>query len=203
MISLEERLGCWMETKVGLLWVMLASAAMMAAGCGTAPHPVEPSDKGVTTVGGVDIQDWDRAAGDLANQMLKKLPPPPAGSCWLIGVSAIKNDTRDPELPIHVLTDKITNVLSSSGVAKTLSFEQADYEQAVLNHRLHPDLYPMPLEPNYTLGGSITELHVREGRDRQSTFIFQLQCKDMKTSVLEWQGNCQLTKRATKPGIGL
>ena len=190
-----------MDARVGLLWMMLTFAAMATAGCRVPPHPVDPSDPHVVTVDGVNIQDWDRAAGDLANQMLKKLPAPPAGKTWLVGVSAIKNETRDADLPIHVLADKITNVLSSSGVAKTLVFDQAVYESEGYLHKLDPEHNPLPLAPDYILEGSITELHVSQGRTRQSTFVFQLQCKTQR-GVLEWQGNCQITKQGTKAGIG-
>jgi len=187
------------------LLVLCGLVPVLVSGCssvgGSAPRVVDNSES-VTRVGRVDIQDWDAAASEISQLVLEcgAIKSPPDRPAILM-VSKFRNDTQDFNLPIGVLTDKITDKFNASGKAQGMTDDPAAREIMKKNNLLGKG--PKPPDPDYTLTGSVTQIRAKEGRTNQSTFIFHLKLNDTHTGTSVWQGEKQITKQGTRAGVGL
>ena len=56
--------------------------------------------------------------------------------------------------------------------------------------------------PKYALGGIITQIKTKSGRDKESYFNFKLTLTDLKTGLAVWEDEKEVVKQETRPLIG-
>jgi penicillin-binding protein activator len=184
------------------------AAATIIAGCGTPGHYVETGGReSVVSVSTINSQDFITAANAataelLASGVLDRVKTPPA----ILAMSRIVNNTGQ-QVDMDLLTKKIRVALLDSGKAVTTTTfglggqaedplaQSIQQQQIAANNQK-----PTPL-PDFTLSGKIIENHVSAGDTKQSTYSFQLSLTDQR-GLAVWEGEKEITKQGTRPGVG-
>jgi penicillin-binding protein activator len=184
------------------------AAATIIAGCGTPGHYVETGGReSVVSVSTINSQDFITAANAatadlLASGVLGRVKNPPA----ILAMSRFVNNTGQ-QVDMDLLTKKIRVALLDSGKAVTTTTfglggqaedplaQSIQQQQTAANNQK-----PTPL-PDFTLSGKIIENHVSAGDTKQSTYSFQLSLTDQR-GLAVWEGEKEITKQGTRPGVG-
>jgi uncharacterized protein (TIGR02722 family) len=189
----------------------------LAASCGSPAKRVDPSgNAGLTTTDDVNFKDWQVAAAAMV-ESLKNDPvmaPYNVENRAIMMVSKVKNNTS-VHLDTNLLTDKIRIDLRKSGKVLTTTAVgaggKAEEEASAQVRELKDD--PMfdsttvqkdgtAVAPKYALGGIITQIKTKSGRDKESYFNFKLTLTDLKTGLAVWEDEKEVVKQETRPLIG-
>lgn len=188
---------------------VLFALAAAVTGCAKPARRISETES-ITTVGGIDIQDWNFAATELSNSLvnsgvLERAPRKPA----VMAISRIVNNTTQ-----HVDTDLLTKtiretLLETGKVETTTTMGLGGYAEDPMakGTKDAEDFYndkssAKPDLPDYTLSGKLIELRARAGNIRQSTFAFQLSLTDTRTGRAVWEKQKQITKQGSKSSVG-
>jgi hypothetical protein len=192
--------------------LIVAGSALLLAGCATQTTYVpQGSTRLVTSVGKVNIQDFEQAAADMVKSLTDNLispgklqsgaPPEPA----LLAISRIVNSTGQ-QLETDLLTKKIRVALNRTGLVQTSTTLglggaedplAADQQKAqeFFEDKKHTRL------PDYTLSGKIIEVKDKAGNVRQSSYVFQLSLSSNK-GVAVWEEEKTITKQGSRATVG-
>jgi uncharacterized protein (TIGR02722 family) len=187
-----------------------AGLAVFVGGCDTKARQINET-QAITTISGIDIQDWNKAANELSTQMLasgvlENAPRKPA----VLAISRfVNNTTQQVDMDLLNKTVRI-NLLNSGKVLTTtttgLGGQAEDplaagiaQERAILTPGTPPQA---GMSPDYTLTGKIIQVQARAGNMRQSTFAFQMSLTDVRNGLAVWEGEKQIIKQGTKAGVG-
>jgi hypothetical protein len=195
------------RTSARILLVSAASAVALTAGCSTPAHRVEGNER-ITTIQGVDVQDWESAAGEMSQSLvssgvLERAPRRPA----VLAMSRIINNTTQ-HVDTDLLTKKIRVVLLNSGkVVTTTTFGKDAEDAKAASAKAASEFFinqqnKAPELPDYSLSGKIIQVSARAGDIRQSTFVFQLSLTEVTTGHAVWEDEKQITKQGSKAGVG-
>ncbi|MEY2745742.1 MAG: hypothetical protein RL112_784 [Planctomycetota bacterium] len=189
----------------------------LAASCGSPAKRVDPSgNAGLTTTEDINFKDWQVAAAAMV-ESLKGDPvmaPYNVDNRAIMMVSNVKNKTS-LHLDTNLLTDKIRIDLRKSGKVLTTTAVgaggKAEEEASAQVRELKDD--PMfdsstvqqdgtAVAPKFALGGTITQIKTKSGRDKESYFNFKLTLTDLKTGLAVWEDEKEVVKQETRPLIG-
>lgn len=185
-----------------LLPIVVSSAALFLAGCASnATYVDQGSNKMITTVGKINIQDFERAADEMVKSITDNLispgklksgaPPEPA----LLAISRIVNSTGQ-QLETDLLVKKIRVALNRTGLIQTSTAIGLDGpEDPLVKSQQHARL------PDYSLSGKIIELKDNAGNVRQSSYVFQLTLSS-KAGVGVWEEERTITKQGKRDAVG-
>ena len=188
---------------------LAAAAAGYLTGCETKAREIQET-QAITTVGGIDIQDWNKAANDLSMQLLASpaLASAPRQPAVLAISRFINNTTQQVDMDLLNKTVRI-NLLNSGKVVTTTTIGLGGpedplaagiaQERAILNPN---NPAAAAASPDYTLTGKIIQVQARAGNMRQSTFAFQMSLTDLRSGLAVWEGEKQIIKQGTKAGVG-
>ncbi len=165
----------------------------------------------IVSLNQINIQDWNNAADQmtaslLSSGVLERAPRKPA----VLAISRIVNNTQQ-RVDIASLTKKIRVGLSRTGKVVTtttmgiggrvedqLAKDAADYA-AFMNDKPAASATQMP---DYSLSGKLLEDKVSAGRDRQTTYTFQLSLTAVASGLAVWEDEVQITKAGRKSSVG-
>jgi PBP1b-binding outer membrane lipoprotein LpoB len=173
---------------------------------------VDPAgSRTITTVGGINIQDYANAADTMVSSLIDgvintgKLEAP-AGQPAMLAISRISNNTSQ-HVDTDMLVKKIRVALNKTGKVVTTTTmglggnaedplaqgikQQTEFLQDKKNTRL----------PDYSLSGKIIEQRERAGDVRQSSFVFQLSLTS-KDGVAVWEDEKTITKQGKRSTVG-
>jgi uncharacterized protein (TIGR02722 family) len=191
----------------------LGSASLLLVGCATPQATyVDPAgSRTITTVGGINIQDYANAADTMVSSLIDgvintgKLEAP-AGQPAMLAISRISNNTSQ-HVDTDMLVKKIRVALNKTGKVVTTTTmglggnaedplaqgikQQTEFLQDKKNTRL----------PDYSLSGKIIEQRERAGDVRQSSFVFQLSLTS-KDGVAVWEDEKTITKQGKRSTVG-
>jgi uncharacterized protein (TIGR02722 family) len=199
--------------KTQFIPLIAAGGALLLAGCASTQTMYVPqgSTRLVTSVGKINIQDFEQAADDMVKSLTDNLispgklqsgvPSEPA----LLAISLIKNSTGQ-QLETDLLTKKIRISLNRTGLVQTSTTMglggaedplAADQQKAkeFFEDKKHTRL------PDYTLSGNIIELRDKAGTVRQSSYTFQLSLTSNK-GVAVWEEEKTITKQGSRATVG-
>lgn len=190
--------------------VATAALAVLVGGCDTKARQINET-QAITTISGIDIQDWNKAANELSMQMLASgvLESAPRKPAVLAISRFVNNTTQQVDMDLLNKTVRI-NLLNSGKVLTTtttgLGGQAEDplaagiaQERAILTPGTPPQA---GMSPDYTLTGKIIQVQARAGNMRQSTFAFQMSLTDVRNGLAVWEGEKQIIKQGTKAGVG-
>ena len=197
--------------QVNKLFISLVGVSILCA-CGTPARKINSGGTElITTVGQVDIQDFNEAATKLVQSMTTSgvFAEYSNKNKAVLGISRIINDTTD-QFDTDLLVKKIRIALLNSGkveVSTTVGLGgKAEDEMAKSAKEMEEFKNgkgtEMPTMPNFTLTCKILEVRGRVGNTKQSTFAFQMSLTDTATGNTPWEDSIQISKQGSKPAIG-
>jgi len=186
------------------------AAALFLGGCnGDAGARRIDEREAITTVGQIDIQDFNYAARELTNKMLvsqqfqeelrRIKEARPRGPAPLIKISRIKNDTTLKVNMRGFLVDPMEEVLSESGKVRFFAEDRQAQDIAAAHETLGG---ASPQLPDMVLYGTVRDLRTEAGDVRQAAYVFHLRLAGADGNTI-WQGQTQIIKRGSRPAIGL
>jgi len=189
--------------------LFVAAISLVLSGCAEPARRI-PETESITTVGGIDIQDWNLAATELSKSLinsgvLDNAPRKPA----VLAMSRIVNNTTQ-QVDIDLLTKSIRETLLGTGkVVTTTTFgSDTNVEDPMARdiqkaHQMANGQQPTVADlPDYTLSGKLIELRSHAGDVKQATYAFQLSLTDGRTGYAVWEKQKQITKQGSKSSIG-
>jgi penicillin-binding protein activator len=165
----------------------------------------------VTSVGKVNIQDFEQAADTMVDSLIDNLinpgrlqsavPSEPA----LLAISRFQNNTSQ-HLETDLLVRKIRVALNRTGLVQTSTTMGFGGPEDPLAAELQTaqeffDGNSRTRFPDYTLSGKLIELSDRVGRVRQASYVFQLSLTSNQ-GVAVWEEETTITKQGTRPSVG-
>ena len=196
-----------------VLPALTASAALLLSGCASTQttYVDQGSNKLITSVGKINIQDFEKAADEMVNSIIDNLispgklksaePNEPA----LMAISRIVNSTGQ-QLEIDLLVKKIRVALNRTGLIQTsttiglngpedpLAKDQQTASE-FFEDKKHARL------PDYTLSGKIIELKDKVGNVRQASYVFQMTLSS-KAGVGVWEEDRTINKQGKRDAVG-
>lgn len=188
--------------------LVVCSFAALFAGCARNKVIDPTTDQGIVSVGQVDIQDFSRAANDMATDLLKSpiLAKYGPDRQAVLAISLIENRTST-QLDTDLLIKRIRMALLNSGKVVTTTVVSAGASEDPLvreNRNLRKDdefdqstiaTKGTLKAPDFTLSGKIIDVKVRDGHLRQASYDFQLSLTDKNTGTAVWEGLKTITKQ--------
>lgn len=190
---------------------LVALASTIFAGCASKQATyVDPNrtDKLVANVGQINIQDWTIAADAMTQSLIDdvinggKLKSP-AGEPAILAISRIKNETTQ-QIDTDLLIKKIRISLNKTGrVVTTTTFGVGGAEDPLAKGLQQDKEFAGTAQPtraaDYTLSGKIIEDRTRQGKLRQSTYVFQLSLTSGNLAI--WEDEKTIVKQGTRPAM--
>ncbi|TAK95824.1 MAG: penicillin-binding protein activator LpoB [Verrucomicrobia bacterium] len=196
-----------------LVPLVATAGALLLAGCASTQTTYVPqgSSRLVTSVGKVNIQDFEQAADDMVKSLTDNLISPGKlqssvpSEPSLMAISRIVNSTGQ-QLETDLLTKKIRVALNRTGLVQTSTTIgiggaedpiAADQQKAqeFFEDKKHTRL------PDYTLSGKIIEVKDKAGNIHQSSYVFQLSLTSNK-GVAVWEEEKTITKQGSRATVG-
>lgn len=190
----------------------LAAGVLLLAGCATKTTYVpEGSSRLVTSVGKINIQDFEQAADTMVTSLIDNLinpgklrsgdPNEPA----LLAISRIVNSTGQ-QLETDLLVKKIRIALNRTGkvqTSTTMGLGGAEDPLAAEQQKAQEffDDKKQTRLPDYTLSGKIIELTDKAGSVRQASYVFQLSLTSPR-GIAVWEDEKTITKQGSRSTIG-
>ncbi len=195
--------------------LVIGSFSVLFIGCARNQVIDPTTEQGIVSVGHVDIQDFERAANELATDLLKSPALAKYGpdNQAVMAISLIENRTST-QLDTDLLIKRIRIALLNSGKVVTTTAVSAGASEDPLvreNRNLRKDdefdqstiaAKGTLKAPDFTLSGKIIDNNVRDGHLRQSTYDFQLSLTDKNTGTAKWEGLKSITKQGRHNTIG-
>jgi uncharacterized protein (TIGR02722 family) len=165
----------------------------------------------IVSLNQINIQDWNNAADRLVSSLLEsgvleRAPKQPA----VLAISRLINNTQQ-HVDTDSLTKKIRVALNRTGKVVTtttmglggraedpLAKSAAEYA-AFMNDE--PATATTHL-PDYSLSGKLLEDRVSVGKDRQTTYSFQLSLTEVGSGLAVWEDETQITKAGRRSTVG-
>ena len=188
--------------------LVVCSFAALFSGCARNKVIDPTTEQGIVSVGQVDIQDFSRAANDMATDLLKSpiLAKYGPDRQAVLAISLIENRTST-QLDTDLLIKRIRMALLNSGKVVTTTVVSAGASEDPLvreNRNLRKDdefdqstiaAKGTLKAPYFTLSGKIIDIRVRDGHLRQASYDFQLSLTDKNTGTAVWEGLKTITKQ--------
>ncbi|MCP5516390.1 MAG: penicillin-binding protein activator LpoB [Verrucomicrobiales bacterium] len=184
---------------------MVIAAAVLAGGCASPKTSYVEADSSrlITTVEGINIQDFAQAADAMTASLIDNFINPGLlksgvpGEPALMAISRIVNSTGQ-QLDTDMLIKKIRVTLLRTGKVQT----STTVAFGGVEDPLVAELGGAPKRrPDYTLSGKIIEDRTRAGKVRQSSYIFQLALSSLD-GIAVWEDERIIVKQGSRPSVG-
>lgn len=184
---------------------MVIAAAVLAGGCASPKTSYVEADSSrlITTVEGINIQDFAQAADAMTASLIDNFINPGLlksgvpGEPALMAISRIMNNTGQ-QLDTDMLIKKIRVTLLRTGKVQT----STTVAFGGVEDPLVAELGGAPKRrPDYTLSGKIIEDRTRAGKVRQSSYIFQLALSSLD-GIAVWEDERIIVKQGSRPSVG-
>lgn len=202
-----------MKYKNKLLLSAAVASALLFAGCGTTGGTYVDSQGPDTLVAGnqITITDFYIASDEMVNSLvssgaLDRAPKQPA----VLAISRVINDTREQfdtdqlVKKIRVALNRTRKVMTSTTVGYGGNAEDKMAESTGAKEAyLAGETYSPSSNVDFTLSGKIIQPpNVRDGNQRQNSYIFQLSLTEIKSGLAVWEDEKTITKQYKKSSIG-
>ncbi len=192
--------------------LVAAASAALFAGCATPQATyVDPnSNRTLSNVGQINIQDWNMASEAMINSLIEKqvnagkLKASGPDGKSILAISRIVNSTGaqiDTDMIVKKIrvallgTGKVVaDITAGLGGAEDPLAAEAKREQEFLSTK------KVATRPDYTLSGKIIENRAAQGNLRESTYVFQM---SLATSdgLAVWEEEKTISKQGKKSAV--
>ena len=172
-----------------------ACALAAATGCNTGYGPREQARGTEITTHGLDVQDVERVATELAESLIESnyiTRPEGEGAPAAIAINRFVNNSSQVNIDRDRVTNRIMQVFINSGQA--MGYTPSDFETLVSRGKLP--------ERSYILNAKIYEDVAEAGRDLQVSYIFQMQLLDYTgdgVNPIIWVEERRMTTESRRP----
>lgn len=200
-----------MKSTSALLACLLAALGLSA--CGTPPTGAQYIDpngqRAIVNVNRINYQDFNTAASDLVQAMLRKdaIKEKHPGQPTLVAISRITNDTSQ-QFNTDQLMDNIRIALLDTGKIQVSNLrlggattDPLAQEVAAKNAFVQNQAMPNNA-PDYTLYGRIYEDSANAGNVHQGGYFFDMALTDVSTGTTVWEGKASIVKQGKDSSIG-
>lgn len=182
-----------------------ALALALLGGCASSEEATRieaGGNRSLTTVGSINLADWNIAADELVDSLLRSdalinAPRQPA----VMAISNIVNNTTQ-QVDTTMLTNRVRERLNVSGKVVTstimgvggtaqdsLAREQNERDRFLAGSRTQD-----APKADYTLSGRLNEIRVADGNRREATYSFYLALTDTRTGIAVWEKTVDIAK---------
>jgi penicillin-binding protein activator len=199
-----------MKKQIALTLSACTALALSGPSCSTSAKYVQPdSQRLITNVGQINIQDYAAAADAMVNSLIDqvinpgKLKTEDGSGVALLAISRIQNSTGQ-QIDTDLLTKKMRVSLSRTGKVQTfITFNLGDPEDPLAKDRVELENTRTQQRrlPDYTLSGKIIEDRAQAGRVQQSAYVFQLSLTSPQ-GIAVWEEEKTIVKQGSRPSIG-
>lgn len=155
--------------------IAIAALPLALAACNSGYKPREQAAGSEITTHGLNVQEVERVAAELAESLLQSGRFASTEDPAMVGVSRFVNNTSQINIDRDRVTNRIFMVLVNSGRAEAYTPDDLSTEHfagRTKDRRV------------YTINTKIDEDVVRQDRDKQVSYIFQMQ-------LTEWRGDAR------------
>jgi penicillin-binding protein activator len=195
--------------------LLLAAPVIGLAACATpgavqTTSVVDPRADRSAIGAGLDMRDFENAAGDAVQKMLASPQmTKPDGGRYVIAISRVTNDTMqriDTDLLIKRIRVEllnsgkatITTTIGLDGVEDPLVMQTRQLRHSAEFNQAQVARAGQMLAPDLSLSGKIIQLNNRLGDGSQRVdYAFQLTVTDVNTGVSIWEGDTPISKVMT------
>ncbi|CAI6145208.1 MAG: hypothetical protein SPLUMA1_SPLUMAMAG1_01842 [uncultured Sulfurimonas sp.] len=194
--------------------ILTASALCLAlfSGCADKISRIDINNDTGDQVIGLDYRDFNQAAGEATQSMLR-LPAlnKPGGGRYILSISDIKNDTM-----LHIDTDQLIKkirieLLNSGKVYVTTAVGGGKDKMNIKSRELRDNdefrnssvaKKGTLIAPDMSLSGKILQRNVNMGNGQQQVeYYFMLTLTDLKNGFATWEGETIIGKRASGKAV--
>jgi len=185
---------------------------LLLSGCATKVERINMSNDNAGQVMGLDYRDFNEAASDAIESMLKS----PAlhkndGSRYVLVISDVKNDTMQ-----HIDTDQLIKkirieLLNSGKVYVTTALgssqDKMNKKARELRKNVEFDSSSVQIEgtlqaPDMSLSGKILQRNIKMSDDKQQVeYYFMLTLTDLSNGFAVWEGESIIGKRGSNKSV--
>jgi len=194
--------------------VVTAVSVMLMTGCADKTEKIDVYHDTGDQVMGLDYRDFNQAAADAVQSMLKSgALDKKSGDRYILAISRITNDTMQ-----HIDTDQlikkirvellrsgkvvVTTAVGMNGAEDKMSKEARKLrEDSEFNQRTVQKEGQM-IAPDMSLSGKILQRNVRMDDDKQQVeYYFMLSLTEIKTGLAWWEGETVIGKRGSGKSV--
>ena len=197
-------------TKLTLLATSLS--LVLLSGCADKVQRIDMHNDGGDQVIGLDYRDFNQAAGEAVQSMLKSNAlNKKGGDRYVLAISEVRNDTMQ-----HIDTDQLVKkirieLLNSGKVYVSTAIgsaedsmnkevravrDDAEFKQASVAKK------GTLIAPDMSLSGKIIQRNVSMGKDKQQVeYYFMLTLTQLKTGFAVWEGESIIGKRGSSKSV--
>ncbi len=193
---------------VSVLFVTISLFFQTSCSNNNSARRIDPKGQDtITTVEGINLQDWRDAATRLSESLLSSGVLGKEGKPDYIAISDFVNNTSQQVDPDMILKDirttlnksgqaqTITTVSSSGKVEDSLARKESRKNEFLNEGEQRPDI-------DYTMSLKMIEQRERAGNTRQAAYIFQMSLTDAKRGVAVWEDEATIVKQGDQPAVG-
>jgi Peptidoglycan-synthase activator LpoB len=197
-----------MNSKTTLMLACALAIVPVLSGCRDEGAQVIQQDRSITTVEGIDIQDFRGAAATLTREMMdsprfsssmQQIRTAHPGNRPLVKISHIKNDTMLKVDMRGFLVDPMEAELMKGDA---LDFVAEDDQAQALAKMNETMTGTGPKLPDLILYGTVRDLRSEAGDMKQASYVFHLKAADASGRAV-WEGEKLITKQGKRPSIGI
>ncbi|MCQ2379363.1 MAG: penicillin-binding protein activator LpoB [Victivallaceae bacterium] len=194
------------------LGILSALCVMLAGGCGTAAHNIDPSGpEALVTVSSVDPAEWSMVASEAMKSLVESgALKREDGRKSIVMISRVRNYTL-LHLDMAILTGKLRQGIQMSGQATVTSAigygANLDESIRAVRDLENDDLFNQAtvqkrgtvIAPDLSLAGMVLQQQSVSGRKEESYYMFHLTLTDLATGIAIWEKNVDFAKQAERP----
>lgn len=185
--------------------ILVCLATLILGGCSTATKYIEPTTKKDNIVAGLSAADFNSAAIEMADDIIKSpLMVNPKGERYIVYVNAVTNDTMQ-RIDTDQLVKTIRIKLLQSGkfiVTTAFNEDNAPKKMRALKDELMVKQSTVKandqvIAPDYSLTGKIIQRDNRlDNGDTRIDYYFQLTLTNVNDGLAYWEGERVIAKVA-------
>ncbi len=186
---------------------MAVAAMALSGGCQQGHAPRVADDTELVTTLGLDVQDVERFAAELAESLIDSdvLGGPEGPS--VVVVERFVNNTSETRIDRDRVLGRVLIALnrSDTAVAYMGGTTRGEGESGLATDeaRIRAEAEGIRREYDYSVIVKLYEDRAQLGRTRQASFIVQLSLIDLDRSVEVWREERRITKQARQAAVGL
>ena len=203
--------------KTNLFLTALLSGCLFVVGCEDSVENIDIINDEGKAVMGLDYRDFDRAASEMIQSMLRSgTLNKPGGGRYVMTTGHIVNDTMqriDTDQLMAKIEEELmnsgqvamTSAVGGKGAPDTMIYEMRDIRDSGQADEFNQDTLSAKgqlVAPELSIAGKIFQRNLRYDKNKQQVeYYFQLRITDLTTGLRFWQKESLIGKRGSNKSV--